>query len=136
MMQRNPTLNRTSLPPKVVDTLLSQVTALMMNAQRYEVRYSTYLSLMMDAQAEEARVASDHFAEMAFSVINQAMTGVTTATTDQGPLTRDEVLRREVPDAVVFRETNPEMPDADDMDDGVVVGVDGAPLSKSGEQDI
>lgn len=135
-----PQMPKSATPPArpggpKADTLLAQVTALMMNAQRYEMRAAVFVAMGDINQATEAMYGSDHYAEQAFALLAQPTND------SQPPLryrTREEALAAEFPDAVELRKANPEFPDVteDPSEVDVVVNSDGELLSKVGEQDV
>jgi hypothetical protein len=110
----------------LIATLTAQVQALMLNAQRYEMRAAVHAALGEYDKVAGAWEASDHFASQAFSCINQVIEGHG----DQVLVrytSREEALKAEVPDATELnpRAINPEVPDSDGPDDEIVVDAEG-----------
>ncbi len=136
-----PRITRERMPAKATrqemleTSLMAQVTALMMNAQRYEMRAGVERSLGEDDT--ESRQASDHFASSAFSVINKVL-GDLPSLEQELPKSREEALSREIPDADELRKArDPEVPDATESSEADnIVGPDGLLISKTGEQDV
>lgn len=128
---------------RLAHSLQAQVTALMLNAQRYEMRAVVKLQQADWNAVEEALAASDHFASLAFEVINHYMQGKgasdpieRVATVPTRPPTREEWMAAETPDAVALQKPiDPDMPDVmANSEDGVVVNSEGQVLRDEGER--